>query len=143
MDCYMMRYGESGFNLPTIITDSFNRSNGNLGNADTGQAWLTGGAATTAWVVNSNVAKRAMASASVNDVAYIDCGKSDVIVSADITLTTSSSGSHLVARMSGTSVDNSMSMKLHPNGTVSILRTISRSNSTIAKDQFTFVVCST
>lgn len=143
MDCYMMRHGESGFNLPTIITDSFNRSNGNLGNADTGQAWLTGGAATTKWVVSSNVAKRASATTSVNDVAYIDCGKSDVIVSADITLTTSSSGSRLVARMSGTSVDNSMSMYLHPGGTVSIFRTISGSNSSIASAPFAFVGGST
>ena len=143
MDCYMMRHGDAGFNLPTIITDLFNRSNGNLGNADTGQAWLTGGVATTAWVVNTNAARRASATTSVNDVTYIDCGKFDVIVSADITLTTFSDGSRLVARMSGTSVDNSMSMHLNPNGTVSIFRTISGSNTAIASAPFAFVGGST
>lgn len=138
MDCYLMRYGESGFNLPTVVTDTFDRANGNLGNADTGQAWLTGGVATTAWVVSSNVAKRASATTSVNDVTYIDIGKTDVILSADITLTTFSNGSRLVARMSGTDVNNCMSMLLSGNGTVSCVRTISGSSTALSSSPFSF-----
>lgn len=104
MECYMQRRG-----MRTIVYDSFNRANGNLGNADTGQAWLTGDVPTTAWVVASNVAKRALPTTSLADVAYIDCGKSNVTVSATITMSSVSNGCFLVARMSGTSMDNSMS----------------------------------
>ena len=135
MDCYMMRYGKSGFNLPAIITDSFNRSNGKLGNADTGQAWLTGGAATTAWVVSSNVAKRASATTSVNDVAYIDCGKSDVIVSADITYTTFSNASRVIARMSGTNINNCMAARFSAANIVVLERIIGGSVDSIAQAQ--------
>lgn len=138
MDCYMMRHGESGYNLPTIITDLFDRANGNLGNADTGQAWLTGGVATTAWSVYSNHARRSSATTSVNDVAYIDCGKFDVIISANIMITTYSQGSCLVARMSGTSVDNCMRLYLHPTGTVVIQKIISGSITNIAQAPFAF-----
>lgn len=88
--------------------DSFNRANGNLGNADSGQAWLTGGTPTTAWVVSSNVAKRASATTSLTDVAYIDCGRTDVTVSATITMTTVSNGCYLVARL-GADMNNGMS----------------------------------
>ena len=104
MDCYMQRR-----NRLYLITDSFNRANGNLGSADTGQAWLTGGSPTTAWVVASNLAKRASATTAVTDVAYIDCGRSNVTVSANITITSASNGAFLVARMSGSSLDDSMS----------------------------------
>lgn len=134
MDCYMNRR-----RIRDIVSDTFNRSNGFLGNAETGQSWLSNGSATSAWIVAENKAARSSATTSVNDVTYIDCGKFDVIVSADITLTTFSKGSRLVARMSGTSVDNSMSMRLYPDGTVSILR----SNTVIASSPFAFVFGST
>lgn len=133
MDCYMMRHGESGFNLPTIITDSFNRANGNLGTAETGQVWLTGGVATTAWVVSSNVAKRASATTSVNDVAYIDCGKSDVIVSADITYTTLSNASRVIARMSGANINNCMAARFSAANIVVLERIIGGSVDSIAQ----------
>jgi len=108
MHCYMNR--RSG--TRTIISDSFNRSNGNLGNADSGQTWLTGGVPTTAWVVASNVAKRASDTTSVNDVAYIDSGRSNVTISADITMSAASNGCFLVARMSGSNMNNSISAVL-------------------------------
>lgn len=129
----MRRYG-----LPTIIYDSFNRANGNLGNADSGQAWLTGGVATTAWKVDSNVAKRVSATTSVNDVAYIDSGKTDVTISADITMTTFSNGSSLVARMSGTSLDNSMSVYIHPSGQIAVRKRISGVNTFLGLTTFSF-----
>ena len=133
MECYMKRYG-----LPTIIYDSFNRANGNLGNADSGQAWLTGGVATTAWKVDSNVAKRVSATTSVNDVAYIDSGKTDVTISADITMTTFSNGSSLVARMSGTSLDNSMSVYIHPSGQIAVRKRISGVDTFLGLTTFSF-----
>ena len=104
MDCYIARRPQS-----ELVFDSFNRANGNLGNAESGQPWLTGGSPTTAWVVASNVAKRASATTSVDDVAYIDCGTPNVTVSATITMSTVSNGCFLVARMSGTNMNNSMS----------------------------------
>ena len=134
MDCYMKRYG-----APSIVVDRFNRVNGNLGNADSGQAWQSNGANTTAWIVSSNVAKRASVTNSVNDVAYIDCGRSDVVVSADITLTTYSQGSSLVARMSGNNLDNSISMYLHPSGQVSLRKRIAGSDTFLGLTTFSYV----
>lgn len=134
----MTRYGSSGFNLPTVVTDTFNRANGNLGNADSGQAWLTGGVATTAWVVSSNVAKRASATTSVSDVAYIDIGKTDVILSADIVITNSSQGSSLIARMSGTTVDNCMRFYMYGNGTLAIMKFIGGVQTTLAQTTFSY-----
>ena len=122
MDCYIARR-QKGYPLFTIVSDAFNRSNGNLGNADSGQPWLTGGAATTAWVVSSNVAKRATATNSYNDVAYIDVGKTDVTISADVVMT-NTYGTNLVARMSGTSFANSMSVYLDTFGQVAVQKTI-------------------
>lgn len=143
MDCYMMRYRPYGFNPPIIISDTFNRSNGNLGTADTGQSWLTGGSATTAWVVSSNVAKRASATTSVNDVTYIDCGKSDVIISANITITSFSNSIRLVARMSGTDINNCMSMVLSSSGVVYIVKTISGSVTTLTQAPYSYSYGST
>lgn len=138
MDCYMKRYG-----APSIVVDRFNRANGNLGNADSGQAWQSNGANTTAWIVSSNVAKRASVTNSVNDAAYIDCGRSDVIVSADITMGGFSQGSHLVARMSGNTFNNSMSMYLHPTGQVALRKRIAGSDTFLGTTTFSYVAGTT
>lgn len=119
MDCYMKRYG-----APAIVVDRFNRANGDLGIADSGQQWLSSGVATIHWWVSSNIARRAAATNLVGTVAYIDCGKTDVIVSAGITMGGFSQGSHLVARMSGDNFDNSMSMYLHPDNTIALRKRI-------------------
>ena len=139
MDCYRMR--RSG--APSIVVDRFNRANGNLGNADSGQAWQSNGANTTAWDVSSNIAKRASVTNSVNDAAYIDCGRTDVVVSADITMGGSSQGSHLVARMSGNTFDNSMSMYLHPSGQVAVRKRIAGSDTFLGATTFSYTAGAT
>lgn len=138
MDCYMKRYG-----APSIVVDRFNRANGNLGNAESGQAWLTLGSPTTAWIVSSSKARRATNTNSTNDVAYVDSGRSDVVVSADITLTTYSQGSSLVARMSGNNLDNSISMFLFPTGQVYLRKRILGSDTFLGEATFSFVYGST
>ena len=129
MDCYMIRRG-----MKTIVYDSFNRSNGNLGTAESGQPWLTNGSATTAWVVSANKAKRASATENVTDVAYINCGKQDVIVSGDITIGSGSGsfGNYLVARMSGVSVDNSISFCIDSVGGIRIIKRIAGAATSLA-----------
>lgn len=143
MECYMTRYKANGFNPPILISDTFNRSNGNLGIADTGQSWLTGGTATTAWVVNSNVAKRATATTSVNDVTYIDCGKSDVIISADITKTALSNASRIIARMSGTNTNNCMFMDINSAGQVYLGSLINGISNIFAQSKYPYTSGST
>lgn len=138
MDCYMKRYG-----APSIVVDRFNRSNGNLGNAESGQAWLTLGSPTTAWIVSSNKARRATNTNSVNDVAYVDCGRTDIVVSADITMGGYSQGSSLVARMSGTSLDNSVSMFLTPADQVALRIRISGSDTFLGTTSFGYVLGAT
>lgn len=138
MDCYMKRYG-----APSIVVDRFNRSNGNLGNADSGQAWLSNGSATTNWIISSNVAKRAAATDAVNTVAYVDCGRTDVIVSADITMGGFSKGSSLVARMSGDTLDNSMSMYFHPVGQVAVRKRIAGVDTFLGLTTFSYSVGTT
>ena len=136
MDCYMKRYS-----APSIVVDRFNRSNGNLGNADSGQAWLTGGVATTTWIISSN---RAYAlSALSNNFTYIDSGRFDVTMSADITLGGFSYGSHLVARMSGDSFSNMMSMYLSPSGNVAVRKTIAGVDTFLGTTTFSYVAGTT
>lgn len=137
-DCYIKRYG-----APSIVVDRFNRANGNLGTADSGQAWQSNGANTTAWVVSSNKAKRASVTNSVNDAAYIDCGRVDVVVSADITMGGFSKGSHLVARMSGNNFDNSISMYLHPANQVALRKRISGVDTFLGTTSFGYVIGTT
>lgn len=66
-----------GLTLPAAITDSFNRANGAIGNADTGQTWQTyvptGGAS---WQVIGDQAGVPGASAG-NNLAWIDAGVAD------------------------------------------------------------------
>lgn len=128
----MRRYG-----YKPIIYDSFNRANGNLGNADSGQAWLSDGSATTRWVINSNVAKRSDATSLSTDVAYIDCGKSDVIISADVVMHYTY-GTYLVARMTGSSFANSMSVYLDQSGQVAVQKTISGAATTFGLTTFSY-----
>lgn len=141
MDCYIARR-QKGYPLLTIISDAFNRAFGFLGNADTGQAWLSGGAATTRWAANSNVAKRTDATSLNTDVAYIDCGKSDVIVSADVVMS-SAAGSYLVARMSGSSFADSMSVYLEKTGQVAVRKTISGAPTLLGLTTFPYTIGST
>ena len=115
-DCYMRRYGS-----PSIVVDRFNRANGYLGNADSGQAWLTGGSPTTSWVVSSNVAKLASVPGLSTMITYIDYDVSNVTVSADITITYRSQGSCILARL-GSSYDESIGMFVYNDGTVSIVK---------------------
>lgn len=141
MDCYIARR-QKGYPLLTIISDAFNRAFSYLGNADTGQAWLSDGAATTRWAANSNVAKRTNSTSLNTDVAYIDCGKSDVIVSADVVMS-SAAGSYLVARMSGSSFADSMSVYLEKTGQVAVRKTISGAPTTLGLTTFSYTLGST
>lgn len=125
--------------LPTIGYDTFNRADGNLGVLDSGQTWLSNGVATTVWAVGSNKAKRTAATNAVTTVAYFDCGRTNVAITADITMGGFSQGSSLVARMSGTSLDNSMSMYLHPNGQVAVRKRISGSDTLLGLTTYSYV----
>lgn len=125
--------------LPTIGYDTFNRAGGNLGVLDSGQTWLSNGVATTVWAVGSNKAKRTAATNAVTTVAYFDCGRANVAITADITMGGFSQGSSLVARMSGTSLDNSMSMYLRPNGQVAVRKRISGSDTFLGLTTYSYV----
>jgi len=132
MDCYMRRRG-----MRTIVYDSFNRANGNLGNADTGQAWLTGGSPSTAWVVSSNLAKRATATNLNSDVAYIDCGKADVTISADVVMT-NTYGVYLIARMASASASDSIGAYLDVTGQVMVVKRIAGSSTILGNTTFAY-----
>lgn len=125
MDCYKARRGGL---MRVIVSDTFTRANGYIGNAETGQNWLTTG---SAWLVASNVAQRSAATAATSSVAYIDIAKSDVIVSANFRLGGYAVHS-IIARMSGDTVDNSIRFSFSPGGNVSIIRTISGVNTVLA-----------
>lgn len=129
--------------LPTIGYDTFNRADGNLGVLDSGQTWLSNGVATTVWAVGSNKAKRTAATNAVTTVAYFDCGRTNVAITADITMGGFSQGSSLVARMSGTSLDNSMSMYLHPNGQVAVRKRISGVDTFLGLTTYSYVAGTT
>lgn len=141
MDCYIARR-QKGYPLFTIVSDAFNREFSYLGNADTGQAWLSDGAATTRWVANSNVAKRTDSTSLNTDVAYIDCGKKDVVVSADVVMS-SATGSFLVARMSGTSFADSMSAYIDKTGQVAVRKTIGGAATLLGLTTFAYTIGST
>ena len=134
----MKRYG-----APSIVVDRFNRANGDLGTAESGQAWLSNGSATADWWVSSNRARRAAATNLVGTVAYIDCGRTDVIVSADITMGGYSQGSHLVARMSGNNFDNSMSMYLSPSGSIALRKRIAGADTFLGTTTYTYTAGAT
>ena len=68
-------------NFVTLILDSFNRSNGSLGNTDTGQTW---NATKGTWSISSNKATSSD-SASNYSLATVDLGTTNLSVSADIT----------------------------------------------------------
>lgn len=138
MDCYMKRIG-----LPTIGYDTFNRADGNLGVLDSGQTWLSNGVATTEWAVGSNKAKRTAATGAVTTVAYFDCGRTNVTITANITMGGFSQGSSLVARMSGTSLDNSMSLYLHPSGQVAVRKRMSGVDTFLGVTTYSYVVGTT
>lgn len=125
--------------LPLIISDEFNRADGYLGNADTGQAWLTNGSPTTAWNVASNSAKRSSATSSALDVAYIDSGKSNVVVSAIMKIG-GYAAQCLVARMGGVSIDDCIRFvfNLNPVGTLSIRKTIASVTTILATANFSY-----
>lgn len=74
------------------VSDSFNRANGALGTADTGQTWTTGG---TAPVISANQVKWNGNAGT----AMIDSGRSDGSVSLDAV---AGSGYFLLARYTGT-----------------------------------------
>ena len=63
------------------ITDTFNRSDGSIGSADTGQAWS---ATRGTWTISTNKATSSDAG-STYPLASINLGLQDVAVSADIT----------------------------------------------------------
>lgn len=126
-----------------LVYDTFTRANGNLGNAETGQAWLSNGVPTAAWLVSSNVAKRASATTADSDIAYVDCGQTDVTVSADITLAGDWNSVRLVARMNGSTYDNCMIFYIDATNIVTIQRKISGSAVELGTASQTFVSGST
>lgn len=123
-----------------LVSDSFNRSNGYLGTSETGQSWLTGGVSTTAWDVYSNKAMRHSSTDSVNDVAYIDCGRSNVTVSANITMGSYNSGMRLIARMSGANINNCMSFHFDSAGGIRIYKRISAVETSLAVGTYSVTV---
>lgn len=64
-----------------IALDTFNRANGSLGIADSGQSWIT---PDTSWAIASNVAKFTVTAGSYGKGAYIDSGIANHTVEADI-----------------------------------------------------------
>lgn len=132
--------------MRAIVSDAFNRANGYLGNSETGQAWLTSGSPTTAWNVSSNSAKRSSATSSGTDVAYIDAGKSNVIVSAGIR-PGGFANQYIVARMSGASVNNCIMFAFNVNDGVTaiiqITKTISGASTTLASVNFPYTMGNT
>lgn len=68
------------FTRPAIVSDSFNRADGALGNADSGQAWTITNAT---WGLVSGQVK-ALTTASGYALADIDAGIADVAIQADI-----------------------------------------------------------
>ena len=125
--------------MKTIVFDSFNRANNYLGTAETGQAWKSNGSNTTAWNVVSNVAKLGSPSTAFTDAAYIDCGKSDVILNADIRISDFSFGIYLVARMSGTSADNCMALYLGKDGNIRIGKYVSGTWTSLSTAAYSYV----
>lgn len=73
----------SGRRAKTIILDSFNRADNilTLGSADTGQVWS---ALRGTWGIASNQAALITADGVTNDIAVVEAGKSNVIVTCDI-----------------------------------------------------------
>lgn len=123
---------------PYLVYDSFNRADGLLGNAETGQAW---NAAAGFWRIISNRAGRLYADTTNSNAVSIDCGKSNIVVSAKITMTTNSVGTCLVARMGNdSSTNNSVYLRITPAGSIEIVRkTGSYTPVVMASSTFTFV----
>jgi len=64
-----------------IALDTFNRANGSLGTADSGQSWIM---SDSSWAIASNVAKFTASTSSYGKGAYIDSGIANHTVEADI-----------------------------------------------------------
>lgn len=77
MDCYIIRRAGK------IAFDYFNRPDGPLGTADSGQSWIT--PANTLSIV-SNAAKRTASTPSYGASAFIDTGTQFHTIEADITM---------------------------------------------------------
>lgn len=58
--------------MAVLVSDSFNRADGAIGVADTGQTWVHSGVRQVA--IASNTCVGAVAG-SLQDTTYIDCGK--------------------------------------------------------------------
>lgn len=71
--------------MRTLVQDSFNRANGALGTAETGQTWLHSG--TRQVVIDTNVAVGAVGG-SLQDISYVDAGVTSYTLSAKLWLTT-------------------------------------------------------
>lgn len=82
MDCYVKRV-----NSRWIAFDSFDRSNGLLGSADSGQAWAS--ANLNQWGVLSNLAVRTGGTSSNGESVVLDSGVANHTVEADLTLDSS------------------------------------------------------
>ena len=78
MDCYMIRRS-----LGRIAFDYFNRSDGSLGVADSGQSWIT--PANTLSIV-SNAAKCTASTPTYGASSFIDTGTQSHTIEADITM---------------------------------------------------------
>jgi hypothetical protein len=79
--------------LTNIVSDSFNRADSttNMGNADTGQTWVQGNAASQPMGIISN---QAYMSTGTNGAAWIESGKADVNVKITLPVVPSSSNVH-------------------------------------------------
>lgn len=62
-----------------VVSDTFTRSDGALGNAETGQAWLTTGGT---WAISNGAVTCTTNTGSY--YAYLESGKSDIDIAADL-----------------------------------------------------------
>jgi hypothetical protein len=76
------------------VSDTFTRADGALGVTDTGHTWVTP-AGSVPFVISGN---KAVGGGVGNSYSFVDCGYSDVSVSADITFVTGDTGLGVVCR---------------------------------------------
>jgi hypothetical protein len=83
------------------VSDAFIRADGALGVTDTGHTWVTP-AGFSPFVISGN---KAIPSGVGNNYSFVDCGYSDVSVSADITFVAGDPGVGVVCRRANDTTD--------------------------------------
>jgi len=86
----MVGFVSGGFNR-VHAADSFNRANGAIGTADTGQSWATLNSSST-FNISSNQAAPTTVTGTLHTPCVVDAGVSDCVVSCDFVSSTSGIG---------------------------------------------------